>query len=231
MKPRASSLLFFLRRVAPGAAALLIVGVAHSITPQALTAQIAQQLAQRNADSGVTQQVILKTAPDRLPSCDQPQLTLPATIRWQGTLSVRARCDQKQQFVQVQVTAHGKWWVAARTLKPGTRISAEDLRQVEGSLNHQPTGLIFSRNSVLGAITTRLIPRDQPITTRAIRKPWTIKSQQSVDVIVVGQGFRVRSQGKALHNATSGENVRIRLANGQLIDGVVGADGQIRVTL
>ncbi|POC77778.1 flagellar biosynthesis protein FlgA, partial [Vibrio vulnificus] len=46
-----------------------------------------------------------------------------------------------------------------------------------------------------------------------------------------GEGFSISGAGKAMNNAAAEDSVRVRMASGQIVSGVVGDDGAIRITL
>jgi len=49
--------------------------------------------------------------------------------------------------------------------------------------------------------------------------------------VAQGQGFRLRSKGKALNNAAVGQTLAVKTAAGQRVQGVVSADGKILLSL
>jgi flagella basal body P-ring formation protein FlgA len=54
-----------------------------------------------------------------------------------------------------------------------------------------------------------------------LRAPFTVKQGQTVQVQVLGSGFRVSTEGQALSNAADGDTTSARTASGQIVNGVV----------
>ncbi len=64
-----------------------------------------------------------------------------------------------------------------------------------------------------------------------MRRTWIIKAGQSVQILAQGDGFNVTSEGKALNNAAIADNVRVRLASGQIISGKATEQGTIELLM
>jgi flagella basal body P-ring formation protein FlgA len=58
-----------------------------------------------------------------------------------------------------------------------------------------------------------------------------IKAGQSVQVTAQGTGFNISGSGKAMNNAAAEDSIRVRMASGQIVSGIAGDDGTIRITL
>ncbi|HDY2033786.1 TPA: flagella basal body P-ring formation protein FlgA, partial [Escherichia coli] len=54
---------------------------------------------------------------------------------------------------------------------------------------------------------------------------------QRVNVIASGDGFSANAEGQALNNAAVAQNARVRMISGQVVSGVVDADGNILINL
>lgn len=57
------------------------------------------------------------------------------------------------------------------------------------------------------------------------------KAGQRVNVIASGDGFSANAEGQALNNAAVAQNARVRMISGQVVSGVVDADGNILINL
>ncbi len=60
---------------------------------------------------------------------------------------------------------------------------------------------------------------------------WRVKAGQRVNVIASGDGFSANAEGQALNNAAVAQNARVRMISGQVVSGVVDADGNILINL
>jgi flagella basal body P-ring formation protein FlgA len=63
-----------------------------------------------------------------------------------------------------------------------------------------------------------------------VRPPVVVKMNQRVKVIDAGEGFSVEAEGMALANGRAGDVVMVRMQNGQLLHGVVSADGTVSLS-
>lgn len=64
-----------------------------------------------------------------------------------------------------------------------------------------------------------------------LRQAWRVKAGQRVMVVANGEGFSVNSEGQALNNAAVSQSARVRMSSGQIVSGIVGADGNILINL
>lgn len=188
--------------------------------------------ADKNITADIRRHVTLLTPADKLASlCADPQLSLSGHSRLSGNRTVVAQCGNKKHFLQVRIEAEGSWWVAARELKTGSVLSADDLVQRSGSLANLPSGLVMDPNDFRGAVLTRSLRTGQPLTQSQLRKNWRINRGEEINIIVYGNGFHIRSRGKALGNAAINEAIRVRMKSGQLVTGSVNSDGSVRINL
>ncbi|AHA65620.1 Flagella basal body P ring formation protein flgA [Shigella dysenteriae 1617] len=72
---------------------------------------------------------------------------------------------------------------------------------------------------------------DQSIQLTQFRQAWRVKAGQRVNVIASGDGFSANAEGQALNNAAVAQNARVRMVSGQVVSGVVDADGNILINL
>ncbi|HBV0721197.1 TPA: flagellar basal body P-ring formation protein FlgA, partial [Serratia marcescens] len=159
------------------------------------------------------------------------QLSLPPNARIGGNVSISARCGQERRFIQTQVQVFGRYLVSARGISAGSRLTAADLTLKEGRLDTLPPRALTEAGKALGAVSLRNISPGQPLTLAMLRRAWIIKAGQPVQVNAQGEGFNISGAGKAMNNAAAGDSVRVRMASGQIVSGVVGDDGAIRITL
>lgn len=228
--------MFSLRPIFVGALALfwtLACGGAEQHPAASLTQRIAALLDAFPADAHATRTVEIVTPAQRLVElCPTPALSLTgSTHRLTGKKTLTARCGARRVFIQVVVHAEGNWWVATRALMPGKSIQPEDIALRTGSLDQQPEGMIFSKEQILGQTVSRSIRAGQTIVQNQLRRPWVIISGQEVDVVAQGEGFLVRSRGKALDSASLNAPLRIATRTGQIITGVAAAKGKVAISL
>lgn len=193
-----------------------------------LAAQIEAQLNARHADKGITHHVTIKTPQAQWPGCQRPKLTLPDNNRLTGNMSVAVQCERKQ-FLQVSVEAEGRYWVASEAIPAGSIVGRGQITEKQGSLTRLPASVVFNAQEIVGSVAARTLNPGQPIVAGQLRKSWSVRTGDEVDVILSGDGFRIRSKGRATTNAAVNEPVRIRMASGQVITGNVDVSGAVVV--
>lgn len=214
---------------------LLLMGLLLSLNVQAegLTRQIESFIqAQFASNSNVTDvKVLVRTPASRWPPCESPQLSLAQNSRRWGNVSISARCGQERRFIQVQVQVIGRYLVAARGISAGSKLTADDIALKTGRLDTLPARTLTENAKAIGAVSLRNISPGQPLNPVMLRRAWVIKAGQAVQVIAQGDGFNISGTGKAMNNAAAEDSVRVRMASGQIVNGIVGGDGTIRITL
>lgn len=213
---------------------LLLFSLVAQAEDTTLTGKINALLndADKNITASIKRHVVLLTPADKLASlCAAPQLSLHGNPRLSGNRTVVAQCGTKKHFLQVRIEAEGSWWVAARELKTGSVLSPDDMVQRRGSLANLPAGVVMDLNDFRGAVLTRPLRTGQPLTQNQLRKKWRINRGEEIDIIAHGNGFHIRSKGKALGNAAINEAIRVRMKSGQLVTGSVHSDGSVRINL
>jgi len=185
------------------------------------------------AEQQVTRTVTLLASPQQLAGlCDDPELSLMGTdTRMTGKRTALARCGAKRHFLPFRITAQGTWWMATRTLQSGSVIRKDDITTVSGHLDHQPAGLIFSSEDITGWQLLRGIPAGHPILQNQLRRPWRLRAGETVEMVISGPGFRIRSQGRALSNALENGNIFVQTRGNQKVSGKVNAEGQVVIFL
>ncbi|WP_145553480.1 flagellar basal body P-ring formation chaperone FlgA [Yersinia bercovieri] len=204
---------------------------AHQVVAADLSAQVNQLFQQQYPDKESRVNVIIKTPQSQWPQCEMPEITLPTNARPWGNISLSVRCDGVRRFIQTQVQVSGRYVVATRQLAAGAKITAQDVEMKQGRLDTLPPGALLEPHFAQGAVSLRQINAGQPLTRNMLRRLWIIKSGQDVQVLAQGEGFNVNSYGKAMNNAAIQDNLRVRMASGQIVSGVVGEDGTIRIML
>jgi flagella basal body P-ring formation protein FlgA len=162
--------------------------------------------------------------------CDNPTLAIAGNdSRLTGKRTVVARCGNRKHFLPVMIHATGTWWIASQSLPGGAIVQRSDIEPQSGSLDNLPAGVIFDADNIIGQRLTRAITAGKPLLQNQLRQQWRLHAGQQVDLITVGEGFRVRGQGKALNNAAVNDTLKVQTASGQTVSGKVAADGQVEI--
>ncbi|CAI1687028.1 flagellar basal body P-ring formation chaperone FlgA [Serratia quinivorans] len=196
-----------------------------------LAAQIESFVTSQFSGSPVQVKVLVRTPAALWPQCEFPQLSLASNARRWGNISFSARCGQERRFIQTQVQVIGKYLVSARSINAGSKLTVADIKLKSGRLDTLPPRTLSEAGKALGAVSLRNISPGQPLTLAMLRRAWVVKAGQAVQVTAQGDGFNISGSGKAMNNAATEDSVRVRMASGQIVNGIVGDDGAIRITL
>ncbi|CFQ67733.1 flagellar basal body P-ring formation protein FlgA [Yersinia enterocolitica] len=210
---------------------LLSQAATHQAMAADLSVQVNQFFQQQYPDKESQVKVVIKTPQNQWPQCDMPEITLPANARPWGNISLSVRCDGVRRFIQTQVQVSGHYAVAVRQLAAGEKMTLQDIKMKQGRLDTLPPGALLEPNFAQGAVSLRQINAGQPLTRNMLRRLWIIKAGQDVQVLALGEGFNVNSNGKAMNNAAIQDNVRVRMASGQIVNGTVADDGTVHILL
>lgn len=170
---------------------------------------------------------------ERFPDCQSLQAEIPPRQPLRARLSVAVRCDAPerwQTYAQVQLRLQGEYWVAARTINQGEALSHEHLEARHGDLLGLPRGVILQPALALGQIAERRIAAGQLLRQNALRSANSIQRGQAVRLEVRGRGFVASGEGEALSDASPGSPLQVRTASGQIVRGMVRADGVVAIS-
>jgi flagella basal body P-ring formation protein FlgA len=224
------------------ALALLCAGSAYASTDTAQTAQqrlqikIDELLKKRHGmgdDVNLVQVATILTPAAKLAAiCESPVLSIIGNDkRLIGKRSVLAKCETHKHFVQIQVSAQGTWWVAKEDLPAGHVIEISDIEPQSGTLDQQATKLVFNANQIVGQTTSRAIHAGNPVLDNQLHQQWQLRAGQTVEILAAGEGFNIRSQGKALSNAAVNDTLKVQTRSGQTVSGKVNAQGEVVIYL
>ncbi|YCI80275.1 flagellar basal body P-ring formation protein FlgA [Enterobacteriaceae bacterium] len=202
------------------------VAFASAIEPQ-LTQFFATRLAGISDEINVT----VRTPDNLLPSCEQPELSMPGNARLWGNLNVVARCPGEKRYIQVTVQATGNYVVASEAIPRGTTLNERSVTLTRGRLDQLPPRAMLDITQAQDAVTLRDLAPGQAVMLSMVRQAWRVKAGQRVMVVASGDGFSVNSEGQALNNAAVAQNARVRMASGQVVSGTVNPDGNILINL
>ncbi|MEQ9888061.1 flagellar basal body P-ring formation chaperone FlgA [Pectobacterium zantedeschiae] len=195
-----------------------------------LPAQINQFFASRFQGSTNSVNVVVKSPESQWPQCEVPQITLPGNTKMWGNVSLSVRCGQQRRFIQTEVQVTGNYVTSSRPINRGTTLTEKDISLTKGRLDLLPLRPILTLQGAQGAVVLRDLTPGQVITASMIRRAWVVKAGQSVQIIAQGAGFTVNGEGKAMNNAATGQAVRVRTANGQIVSGITNEDGIILIS-
>lgn len=188
----------------------------------------------RNQTAGIAGEVrirLMQPQSGPLPVCDQaPEAFLPAGTKAWGRVSVGVRCNSAQpwtRYVAAQVAVHGPYFVAARAIGAGQMLTATDAERREGDLTALPATVVVDVAQLEGTLAANPLAMGAPLRRDLLRHPSLVRQGQAVKLVQRGQGFVTSAEGKALTSAAVGTTVQVRMQGGQVLSGVVQADGTV----
>ncbi len=168
----------------------------------------------------------------QLPPCTAHEAYTPAGARMLGRTHVGVRClgpNVWNVLVPVTIAVTSTYVTTARPVAAGQVLQAGDLHTLTGDLASQPTGIVTDPAAAIGKTLKNSLAAGQPLRSDQLLAPLLVRQGQTVRLFSRGEGFSVSSEGKALNNAAEGQVVQLRMPSGQVVSGVVKADGTAEV--
>ncbi len=169
---------------------------------------------------------------DRLAGvCEGFDVSMGADARPWGKTQVLVRCrgGTWSLWVPVQIRVVAEYLVVARPISAGQKLTDADVRGQLGELSDLPNGILMDKEQAIGRAAIASLAAGRPLRADMLRQPTVVQQGQSVRVVGTGSGFQVTNEGRALTSAVVGQVLQVRLNSGQILSGVVRADGSIEI--
>jgi flagella basal body P-ring formation protein FlgA len=171
----------------------------------------------------------------RLAPCQRVEPYLPAGASPWGRTRVGLRCLQGTTrwnvYLPVTVKAFGRALVAAAALPAGTVLAAQDLREEEVDFAAGPGNAIADAAAAVGRALARPLAAGEPLHATDLKARQYFAAGQTVQVVAVGDGYQVSSEGQALSPGLEGRPVRVRTDSGRVVSGVAVAENRVEIAL
>lgn len=232
-----SSLRSYRQRYCHGAAALLMAAglvcppaqANEQIIYDVIEGFLLEQTAGENGEVSIE----ITPSPAAAMACQAPSAFLPGRGgKVSGRTSIGIRCPgdaPETRYFQAYVHINGQYPVVNRNIMPGDMIEESDLDWQEGDLTRLSSRLITDASQLVGQVSQRRIAAGQPIQAGMVKAPVLIQRGAEVALLVQGNGFMISSSGQALNDAGLGENVRVRMPSGSVINGEARREGVVEV--
>ena len=151
-----------------------------------------------------------------------------------GKLILNLRCESGRGWVRpvsLYVMVKGRFLAAARPLKAGQILTANDWKWVDGDLSKMGDNLVDSPDMVKNMELNRAQQPGNPLRLNDFRQMSVIKSGDQVRVAIVGRGFGIGASGQALADAALGASVKVRISDGKIIQGTAVSQGVVEVVM
>jgi flagella basal body P-ring formation protein FlgA len=162
--------------------------------------------------------------PRGLSACVSLQPFMPTGARLWGRMTVGVRCSGERPwtiYLQARVSVHATYYLAARAMAPGDVLSAADLVARDGDLTGLPQAIVTDPSQAVGSVSLVRIAGGMPLRRDMLKSASAVAIGQTVRVVAAGDGFSISAEGSAMNNASPGQQVRVKTANGQIISGIV----------
>ncbi|PAV25146.1 flagella basal body P-ring formation protein FlgA [Tamilnaduibacter salinus] len=149
------------------------------------------------------------------------------------TLEVRCEGERPWRlFLSARVKIHGPAYVASRALGRNTRLTRSMVREEQVMINGVREGAIRDLSSVVGMRLDRPVSTGTVLTPRLLSEPDAVARGDHVMISAGSGAFRVRSRGKALGNAQTGEQVMVEnLSSSRTVRARVVAPGRVEIPM
>ena len=150
-----------------------------------------------------------------------------------GRTTLQLRCAKAGWMVNIpfNIRVFGDYVVASRYLPFGQKIESGDIRVIEGELNLLPDDVLRTPKGAYDRVLSRPLQMGSPIGLNDLRESSVIKVGDPVRLVLSGKDFEVSGEGIAQTSGMIGDMVRVRLADGQVLQGKVLRPSVIRVTI
>lgn len=157
----------------------------------------------------------------RLAPCARIKAYLPQGARLWGRTRVGLRCEQGSVhwnvFWPVTVRVWAPAVVAVAALRPGEPLTAGDLSLAEVDLTARPAPAVTQPESLIGRSLSRAVEAGQAIRADDVKPRRWFSPGDTVTVNLMGPGFRVQAEGRAMAPGDEGQCARIRAENGKML--------------
>ncbi|MBU2952511.1 flagellar basal body P-ring formation chaperone FlgA [Marinobacter sp. F3R08] len=224
---------------------ILLSGVSGPLVAATTAAQIQkatlvflQNFASEQANEGYTVSFEPSSIDNRLAlaQCDQPLGVEFSGDPWKSTNpSMLVTCEGARpwrMFVTASVSIHGPALVAARPLARGERITEALLTRQSVEINASRRGVLTSTDEAIGMQVRRSVNTGSLITPDMLSAPNAVERGDHVIITAKTGGFSVSSRGRALANASVGQQVLVKnLRSSRTIKASVVAPGHVEIPM
>jgi flagella basal body P-ring formation protein FlgA len=132
-------------------------------------------------------------------------------------------------WVPVQIRVVAEYLVISRPISAGQKLTDSDVRGQLGELSDLPNGVLMDKGQAIGRTAIASLTAGRPLRADMLRLPIVVQQGQNVKIVGTGSGFQVTNEGRALTSAVVGQVTQVRLNSGQILSGVVRADGSVEI--
>ena len=212
----------------------VVISAQAALAPD-LEASIKRYIQKSPSVNGLRVEVQLIEPNQVIPPCigGVIEIITPPGVRLWGRSSLQLRCAKASWMVNVplNIRAYGDYVVASRYLPFGQKLESGDIRVIEGDLSVLPDDVLRTPRAAFDKVLGRPLQMGAPIGLNDLKESAVIKSGDPVLIQLVGKGFQVSGEGTAQSSGMIGDMVRVRLMDGQTLQGRVLRPGVVGVNI
>lgn len=171
----------------------------------------------------------------RLAPCDKVEPFMPPGSRLWGRSRIGLRCVEGARrwnvYLPVTVKAFGPAWVLKRAVGAGATLTQEDAELAEVDWAAHRAGVLGTPERWVGMETAFALTPGQALREHMVRPMKAFEAGAQVRVMGGGEGFRISATGQALTAGLVGQNARVRLPGGKVVNGLVQPDQTVELPL
>ncbi|PRX34574.1 flagella basal body P-ring formation protein FlgA [Paraburkholderia sp. BL18I3N2] len=203
--------------------------------PEAIRSAALAFLQQQSAGlPGKVDITVAPAFPRGLADCTMLEPFMPSGARLWGRMTVGVRCAGERPwtiYLQARISLHATYYLAARAMAPGEVLTAADLVARDGDLTGLPQAIVTDPSQAVGSVTLTRVAGGMPLRRDMLKSASAVSIGQTVRVVAAGDGFAISAEGSAMNNASPGQQVRVKTANGQIISGIVKDGSTVEIQL
>lgn len=164
-----------------------------------------------------------------LPACAAPEVAWSGGVAPSGNSFVDVYCVATGWRLRLPVTINEPRMglVLTHAVRAGDMLSADDVQLVPVPDPRMNRDVLSDASQVVGQTMSSGAAAGIWLRSFMVKPPVVVKMNQRVRVIVAGDGFSVEAEGTSTANGRAGDVLAVRMPSGQLVRGVVSADGSI----
>jgi len=161
------------------------------------------------------------------------EITVPPGVRLWGRVGIQLRCAKAAWLINVPVYIHayGSYVVAAKYIPMGKKLDSGDLKMIDGDLTTLSDDVLRTPKDGIDKAITRSLQMGASVGLNDLRQTAVIRNGDPVRIQLTGKDFQVSGEGVAQSDGMVNDMVRIRLNDGQMLQGRVIRAGVVVVNL
>ena len=170
-----------------------------------------------------------------IPTCQggTVEITVPQGVRLWGRVGIQLRCAKAAWLINIPVYIHafGPYVVASKYIPMSKKLDLGDLKAVDGDLTTLPDDVLRAPKDGVDKVITRSLQMGASVGLNDLKQTAVIKNGDPIRIQLVGKDFQVSGEGVAQSDGMVNDMVKIRLSDGQMLQGRVVRAGVAVVNL